>query len=169
MFLLLILFVAALLYLSHKKAIIKEITRYNFGFLFYNLGKIDKATKFLGLMEETATNRRPHTSFQENDMMTQNQFEWSRKHDELVAAITQLGFPEALGSQIAKQLGSPKAMDSMLAYLYNVKPRTAELVVDEMLAICSDIDAWHNKKAAEEANAKYNEMLYYGLGTEEEP
>ncbi len=102
-------------------------------------------------------------------MMTQNQFEWSRKRDELVAVITQLGFPEALGSQIAKQLGSPKAMDRMLAYLYNVKPRTAELVVDEMLAICSDIDAWHNKKAAEEANAKYNEMLYYGLGTEEEP
>jgi hypothetical protein len=102
-------------------------------------------------------------------MMTQNQFEWSRKRDELVAVITQLGFPEALGAQIAKQLGSPKAMDRMLAYLYNVKPRTAELVVDEMLAICSDIDAWHNKKAAEEANAKYNEMLYYGLGTEEEP
>ncbi len=38
----------------------------------------------------------------------------------------------------------------------------------EMLAICSDIDIWHNKKAAEEANARYNEMLYYGLGTEDE-
>ena len=25
------------------------------------------------------------------------------------------------------------------------------------------------KKASEEANARYNEMLYYGLGTEEEP
>jgi hypothetical protein len=37
-----------------------------------------------------------------------------------------------------------------------------------MLAICSDIDAWRDKKAAEEANAKYNEMLYYGLGTEED-
>ena len=51
----------------------------------------------------------------------------------------------------------------MLAYLYNVKPRTAELIVDEMLAICSDIDTWHNKKAAEEANARYNELLYYGI------
>ena len=100
--------------------------------------------------------------------MTENQFEWSRKRDELVAAIKQLGFPTALGEQIAKQLGSPKAMDRMLAYLYNVKPRTAELIVDEMLAICSDIDTWHNKKAAEEANAKYNRMLYYGLGTDEE-
>lgn len=99
--------------------------------------------------------------------MTENQIEWSRKRDELVAAIKQLGFPRELGEQVAKQLGSPKAMDRMLAYLYNVKPRTAELIVDEMLAICSDIDIWHNKKAVEEANAKYNQMLYYGLGTED--
>ena len=81
--------------------------------------------------------------------MTENQMEWSRKRDELASAIKQLGFPRELGEQIAKQLGSPKAMDRMLAYLYNVKPRTAELIVDEMLAICSDIDIWHNKKAAE--------------------
>ena len=94
--------------------------------------------------------------------------EWSDKRNELVAAIEQLGFPGALGEQIARQLGSPKAMERMMAYLYNVKPRSAELIVDEMLAICSDIDAWRDKKAAEEANAKYNEMLYYGLGTEED-
>ena len=30
------------------------------------------------------------------------------------------------------------------------------------------IDTWHNKKATEEADVKYNEMLYYGLGTEDE-
>ncbi len=95
--------------------------------------------------------------------MTEYQIEWSRKRDELVSAIRGLGFQKELGEQIARQLGSPKAMDRMLAYLYNVKPKTAELVVDEMLAICSDIDAWHDKKAAEEANAKYNEILYYGL------
>ena len=100
--------------------------------------------------------------------MTDNKREWSDKRNELVAAIEQLGFPGALGEQIARQLGSPKAMERMMAYLYNVKPRSAELIVDEMLAICSDIDAWRDKKAAEEANAKYNEMLYYGLGTEED-
>ena len=99
--------------------------------------------------------------------MTDYQREWSRKRDELVSAIKQLGFPGELGEQIAKQLGSPKAMDRMLAYLYNVKPRTAELIVDEMLAICSDVDNWHNKKAAEEANARYNEILYYGIDKEE--
>ena len=100
--------------------------------------------------------------------MTDNHREWGRTKDQLVSAIKQLGFPEELGEQIAKQLGSPKAMNRMLSYLYNVKPRSVELVVDEMLAICSEIDAWRDKKASEEANARYNEMFYYGLGMEEE-
>ena len=100
--------------------------------------------------------------------MTDNQREWVQTKNQLVSAVKQLGFPEELGEQIAKQLGSPKAMNRMMSYLYNVKPRSAELVVDEMLAIYSEIDAWRDKKASEEANARYNEMLYYGLGTEEE-
>ena len=100
--------------------------------------------------------------------MTDNQREWTRAKEQLVSAVKQLGFPEELGEQIAKQLGSPKAMNRMLSYLYNVKPRSAELIVDEMLAICSDIDRWKDKKASEEANARYNEILYYGLDTEDE-
>lgn len=40
-------------------------------------------------------------------------------------------------------------------------------ILDEMLAICSDIETWHKKKSAEEANAKYNEILYYGLETDD--
>ena len=100
--------------------------------------------------------------------MSEIQREWAMTKDRLVSAIKHLGFPAALGEQIASQLGSPKAMDRMLAYLNYVKPRSEELIVDEMLAICSDIDAWKAKKAAEEANAKYNEILYYGLGNDEE-
>ena len=96
-------------------------------------------------------------------MMTDNQREWIRARDELVREIQSLGFPEDLGIQIAKQLGSPKAMSRMMGYLVNVRPRSAELIVDEMLAICSDIDRWKDKKASEEANAKYNKLLYYGL------
>ena len=97
-------------------------------------------------------------------MMTDNQREWIRARDELVREIKALGFPEELGSQIAKLLGSPKAMSRMMGYLVNVKPRSAELIVDEMLAICSDIDRWKDKKASEEANARYNELLYYRAG-----
>lgn len=92
-----------------------------------------------------------------------NREEWERSRDRLVAAIRNLGFPGELGEEIAKQLGSPKAMDRMMGYLYNVKPQSAELIVDEMLAICSDIDRWREKKANEEANIRYNELLYYGL------
>ncbi len=94
--------------------------------------------------------------------------EWVRAKEQLVNAIVALGFPKELGEQVAKMLGSPKAMDRMRAYLFNVKPRSAEVLVDEALAICSDIDRWRDKKAAEEANARYNEILYYGLGTEED-
>ena len=104
---------------------------------------------------------------EEKYRVTDNQREWARTKEQLVSAVRELGFPEELGNQIAKQLGSPKAMNRMLSYLYNVKPRSAELIVDEMLAICSDIDRWKDKKASEEANARYNEILYYGLGTEE--
>ena len=100
--------------------------------------------------------------------MTENQRLWSRTKNELVQTVEDLGFPAELGDAIAKNLGSPKAMDRMMAYLHNVKPRSAELVVDEMLAIKSEIDAWKEKKASEEANASYNELLYYGLGAEEE-
>jgi hypothetical protein len=39
-----------------------------------------------------------------------------------------------------------------------VKPKKAELVVDEMLAICSEIAAWKEKKASIAANANYNRI-----------
>ena len=90
--------------------------------------------------------------------MTPEQRLWSRTRDDLVRAVEELGFPAELGEAIAKHLGSPKAMERMISYLYYVKPKTEELVVDEMLAIRSEIDAWREKKASEEANARYNEM-----------
>ena len=91
--------------------------------------------------------------------MTYEQREWLRARDELVESMKDLGFPEELGNEIAKNLGSPKAMQRMTSYLYHVKPKKAELVVDEMLAIRSEIEAWREKRASEEANAAYNEMF----------
>lgn len=95
--------------------------------------------------------------------MTDNQREWQRARDELVREIKALGFPEELGIGIAKQMGSPKAMNRMIGYLYNVRPQSAELIVDEMLAICSDIERWREKKASEEANARMNDIINNGL------
>ena len=89
--------------------------------------------------------------------------EWARTKLELVGEIKKLGFPESLGNEIAVNLGSPKAMERMIAYLHYVKPNKAELIVDEMLAICSDIDRWHKKKMSEEANASINTILEEGL------
>lgn len=100
--------------------------------------------------------------------MISDQKLWGRTRDRLVQAVENLGFPAALGEAAAAHLGSPKAMERMIAYLNYVKPRSEELVVDEMLAIRSEIDAWREKKACEEANARYNEILYYGLGDPEE-
>ena len=88
--------------------------------------------------------------------MTEYQREWAIAKDELLRELKGLGFPEELGDAIARQLGSPRAIRRMTAYLYNVRPKSVELVVDEMLAIRSEIDAWKEKQASEKANAKYN-------------
>ncbi len=89
--------------------------------------------------------------------------EWTRTRDRLVEAMVRLGFRKDLGEAVAKNLGSPKAMERMISYLVNVKPKTEELLIDEMLAICSEIEAWKERKASQEANARYNEMLLRGL------
>lgn len=89
--------------------------------------------------------------------------EWSKTKNRLVEEIAALGFPAELGEMVAKNLGSPQAMERMISYLSYVKPNTAELIVDEMLAICSDINAWKDKKESLEANARYNEILNNGL------
>ena len=75
--------------------------------------------------------------------------EWTRTRDRLVEAMVRLGFREDLGEAVAKNLGSPKAMERMISYLVNVKPRTEELLIDEMLAICSEIEAWKERKASQ--------------------
>ena len=64
---------------------------------------------------------------------------------------------------MAKNLGSPKAIRRMNAYLRYEKPKSVEVIVDEMLAIKSEIDNWRERKDAQDANARYNEMRYYGL------
>ena len=89
--------------------------------------------------------------------------DWIRAKERLVRSVTELGFPKELGEEVARQLGGIKAMDRMTAYLGYVKPRSAEIIVDEMLAICSEIDTWRKKKEAEEANAAYTDMLNDGI------
>ena len=93
---------------------------------------------------------------------------WKEAYRELVETIVRMGYPEDFGKVIARNLGSEKTMRRMTAYLHHAKPRSAEEIADEMLAIMSDRERWIRKKEAEEANARYNELLYYGLGQDEE-
>lgn len=100
--------------------------------------------------------------------MEEDRRDWARARDELVETVVELGFPEALGNEIVKNLGSAKAMRRMTAYLWHVKPEKVELVVDEMLAIKSEIDAWKQKKTSQEAGARYYMMRRNGIIGEEE-
>ena len=88
---------------------------------------------------------------------------WRNARDELVRSVVSLGFPKELGNEVARNLGSPKAMERMTVYLKTVKPRKAEFVVDEMLAIMSEIQEWRERKTSREANAAYQEIRYFGF------
>lgn len=85
--------------------------------------------------------------------------EWNYEYSRLLSALNSLGYKEEFGYAIAKNLGSPKTMRRMSEYLLNVKPKSEELVIDEMLAIMEDRKRWIDKKESEEANAAYNEWL----------
>ena len=93
---------------------------------------------------------------------------WTRTCNKLIAAITSLGYPEELGYQIAKHIGSPQGIERMISYLSHVRPNKVEMVVDEMISIRSEIDAWRDKKASQQANAAYTEMLNSGYNDEDE-
>ena len=51
-------------------------------------------------------------------------------------------------------------MGRMAAYLRTAKPHSVEMIVDEMLAISAEVEAWREKKESEEAQASYNAFLY---------
>ena len=99
--------------------------------------------------------------------MAIQQMIWAQSRDRLVAAVTELGFSSELAELMARQLKSPRAIDRMTAFVHNSLSCSETMLVDEMLAICSEIDAWREKKASQEAQIQYNTMLYYGLAEED--
>ena len=84
---------------------------------------------------------------------------WAFSRNRLAAAVAQLGYPEEFADLLAGQLGSPKAIDRMTSYLHQAHPESMEMIVDEMLAITAEIDAWRRKKESETARAAYSEWL----------
>ncbi len=78
----------------------------------------------------------------------------------LIRLTVEKGFPAELGMLMAAQLGTENTMSRMVSYLSHVTPGSAEEMVDEMLAICTDRDFWMEKKKAEHYQQKYNQMLW---------
>ena len=100
--------------------------------------------------------------------MTDYHREWSEARDRLRKAVTTLGYPSDLADLLAKELGSPRGIERLTSYIYHAKPGTLETLVDEMLAIKGQIDAWRSKKESEEAQASYNARLFARRGKDGE-
>ena len=94
--------------------------------------------------------------------------ERERLAKELVETVVRMGYPEEFGHAIVQNLRTEKTMSRMIGYLKHATPRSAEEIADEMLAIMEDRKRWIQKKEAEYYNSKYNEMLYFGLGVDDE-
>ncbi|MEE8808558.1 MAG: hypothetical protein SOI44_09100 [Lactimicrobium sp.] len=86
----------------------------------------------------------------------------------LIHALVKRGYPEEFGSVIADQLGTEMTMERMLSYLHHPVRYSTEEIVDEMLAILDDRDRWQKKHITEYNNSKYNDLLNFGLGNDEE-
>ena len=91
--------------------------------------------------------------------MTPNQRIWALARNRLAASVADLGYPEEFADLLARQLKSPKAIDRMASWMDQARPNSMELIVDEMLAICEEIDAWREKKESREAQAGYSSWL----------
>lgn len=78
---------------------------------------------------------------------------------QLEEILVRRGYPAEFGRLIASELGTEKQIRRMTGYLLNVKNQRTEDIVDEMLAIKSDIDNWQKKKIAEYNNRKINEYM----------
>ena len=91
--------------------------------------------------------------------MKPNQWQWTSARNDLAAELSSLGYPEELADLLARELGVPKAIDRMASWVRLARPRTMEMIVDEMLAIKADIDTWREKKAGQEAQAGYSAWL----------
>ena len=91
--------------------------------------------------------------------MTPNRKMWALSRNNLARAVAALGYPEEFAGLLAKQLGSPKAIDRLASYIRQANPDSMEMIIDEMLAIRAEIDAWREKKENREAQEGYSRWL----------
>ena len=85
--------------------------------------------------------------------------DWGKARRRLSLAAAEAGYPEELAEMLAKHLRNPRAMERMAAYLSCVRPKSMEMIADELVAITSDAETWRKKKESREAQAGYSAWL----------
>ena len=81
----------------------------------------------------------------------------------LYEMMLEMGYPEPLCRVVSRELSSEMAAARMMGYLGHYTQASEEQVVDEMLAILSDRDAWIRKKQMENNQQKWNRFLAEGF------
>ena len=76
------------------------------------------------------------------------------------------GYPKNLCDLVTRNLNTDYAATRMIGYLSHYSYLPEVEIVDEMLAILSDRNAIIQKKEAEHAQAKMNEIYRFGLDIE---
>lgn len=101
-------------------------------------------------------------------MMIGKNSDREKARQRLINRMQMMGYPYEFAYLIAQELGTERAMGKMAGFLRNAGPVSMEAVADEMVAILDDRRHWIEKKSSEYYNQKYNELMYYGLGTDDE-
>lgn len=90
--------------------------------------------------------------------------------DELIInLLKEKGFQSEFAmTLVTEYLQGDYAKTRMLGYLYRYSNPSIEEVVDEMIAIQSDLEDIRRQKSMEATQAKLNDIYRNGLGVEEE-
>lgn len=88
--------------------------------------------------------------------------------EELYNELVRRGYEERFCRLIAHEMHTEFTSRRMLGYLRQFPTLPMAEIVDEMLAIEADRDAWIQKKESEHAQQSINEFMMYGLTDDDE-
>lgn len=91
---------------------------------------------------------------------------YSEYSKELYLELQRRGYDEKFCRLISRELHTDFTARRMLGYLRQFPSLPMEEVVDEMLAIEADRDAWIKKKQSEHAQQSINEFMMFGADDE---
>ena len=84
----------------------------------------------------------------------------------LYRLMVRKGYPSDFAQIVAREMRTDYLARRMILYVNKVGLIPPEEFADEMLAIIEERDRFRDKRRAEEAQMKINEMIEYGLDTD---